>query len=51
MLGAGRGRLKRGHLASTCSSSSGRLDTIIVPKDLPCRLDYKLVTLDVLYAV
>jgi hypothetical protein len=51
MLGAGRGRPERGHLASAYSSSSSRLDTGIVPKALPCRLVYKLVTLDVLYAV
>jgi hypothetical protein len=50
MLGAGHGRSKRGHLASAYSSSSGRLDTGIVPKALPCSLDYKLVMLDV-YAV
>ena len=51
MLGAGRGRPKRGYLASAYISGSGRLDTGIDPKALPCRLDYKLVTLDVLYAV
>jgi hypothetical protein len=51
MLGAGRGRPERGLLASAYISASGRLDTGIVPKALPCRLDYKLVTLDVLYAV
>jgi hypothetical protein len=51
MLGDGRGRPERGHLASAYSSSSGRLDTSIVPKDLPCSLEYRLVTLDVLYAV
>ena len=51
MLGAGRGRSEQGHLASAYSSSSGRLDMGIVPKALPCSLDYKLVTLDVLYAV
>jgi hypothetical protein len=45
MLGAGRGRLEQGHLASACSSGSGRLDMGIVPKALPCRLDYKLVML------
>jgi hypothetical protein len=51
MLGAGRGRPERGHLASAYSSGSDRLDTDIVPKALPCSLDYKLVTLGVLYAV
>jgi hypothetical protein len=51
MLGAGRGRPERGYLASAYISGSGRLDTGIVPKALPYRLDYKLVTLDVLYAV
>jgi hypothetical protein len=51
MLGAGRGRPEQGHLASAYSSGSGRLDTGIVPKALPCSLDYKLVTLGVLYAV
>jgi hypothetical protein len=51
MLGAGRGRPKRGHLASAYSSISSRLDTGIVPKALPCSLDYKLVTIGVPYAV
>ena len=51
MLGAGRGRQERGHLASAYSTGSGRLDTGIVPKALPCSLDYKLVTVGVLYAV
>jgi hypothetical protein len=51
MSGAGRGRLERGNLASAYSSSLGGLDTSIVPKALPCSLDYKLVTLGVLYAV
>jgi hypothetical protein len=51
MLGVGPGRPERGHLASTYISGSGRLDTCIVPKALPCSLDYKLVTLDVLYVV
>jgi hypothetical protein len=51
MLGAGRGRPKRGHLASAYSSGSDRLDTSIVPKALPCSLDYRLVMLGVLYAV
>jgi hypothetical protein len=51
MSGAGRGRPERGHLASAYSSSSCRLDTCVVPKALPCSLDYKLVTLGVLYAV
>jgi hypothetical protein len=51
MLGAGRGQLERGHLASAYSSGSGRLDKGIVPKALRCSLDYKLVTLGVLYAV
>jgi hypothetical protein len=40
MLGAGRGRPERGHLASAYSSSSSRLDTGIVPKALPYSLDY-----------
>jgi hypothetical protein len=51
MLGAGRGRPERGHLASAYSSDSGRLDTGIVPKALPCSLVYKLVTLGVFYVV
>jgi hypothetical protein len=51
MLGAGRGRSERGHLASAYSSGSGRLDTGIVPKALPCSLDYKLVTVGVPYVV
>jgi hypothetical protein len=51
MLRAGRGRLEWEHLASAYISSSGRLDTGIGPKALPRSLDYKLVTLDVLYAV
>jgi hypothetical protein len=51
MLGACRGRPERGHLASACSSSSGRLDTGIVLRALPCSLDYKMVTLGVPYAV
>ena len=51
MLGAGRGRPERGHLASAYSSGSSRLDTGIVPKALPCSLDYKLVTVGVPYAV
>jgi hypothetical protein len=51
MLGAGCGRPEQGHLASACSSGSGRVDTGIVPKALTCRLGYKLVTLGVLYAV
>jgi hypothetical protein len=51
MLGAGHGRPEHRHLASAYSSGSGRLDTGIVPKALPCSLDYKLVTLGVLYAV
>jgi hypothetical protein len=51
MLGAGRGRPERGHLANAYSFGSGRLDTGIVPKALPCSLDYKLVTLGVPYAV
>jgi hypothetical protein len=51
MLGAGRGQPQRGHLASAYSSGSGILDTDIVSKALPCSLDYKLVTLGVLYAV
>jgi hypothetical protein len=51
MLGAGRGRPERGHLASGYSSGSGRLDTGIVPKALPCSLGYKLVTVGVPYAV
>jgi hypothetical protein len=51
MLGVGRGRPEWGHLASAYSSGSGRLDTGIVPKALPCSLDYKLVTVGVPYAV
>jgi hypothetical protein len=51
MLGASRGRSEWWHLASAYSSGSGRLDTGIVPNALPYNLDYKLVTLDVLYAV
>jgi hypothetical protein len=51
MLGASRGRPERGHLASAYCLGSGRLDTGIVPKALPCSMDYKLVTLDVLYAI
>ena len=51
MLGAGRGRPERGHLASAYSSGSGRLDTGIVPKALPCSLDYKLVIVGVPYTV
>jgi hypothetical protein len=51
MLGVGRGRPERGHLASANSSGSGRLDTCIVPKALPCSLYYKLVMLGVPYAV
>ena len=51
MLGAGRGRQERGHLASAYSSGLGRLDTGIVPKALPCSLDYKLVTVGVPYAI
>jgi hypothetical protein len=50
MFGAGRGRPERGHLTSAYSSASGRLDTSIVPKALPCSLDYKLVTVGVPYA-
>ena len=49
MSGAGHGRPERGHLASAYSSSFGRLDMSIVPKALPCILDYKMVTLGVLY--
>jgi hypothetical protein len=51
MLGSGSGRPKWGHLPSSYISGSGRLDTGIVPKALPYRMDYKLVTLGVLYAV
>jgi hypothetical protein len=51
MLGVGRGRPGTGHLASAYSIDSGRLDTGIVPKALPCGLDYKLVTVGVPYAV
>jgi hypothetical protein len=51
MLGVGRGRPERRHLASTYSTGSGRLDTGIVPKALPCGPDYKLVTVGVPYAV
>jgi hypothetical protein len=51
MLGAGRGRPERGHLPSAYISGSGRLDSSIVLKALPCRLVYKLVMLGVLYVV
>jgi hypothetical protein len=51
MLGVGCGRPEREHLASAYSFGSRRLDMSIVPKALPCSLDYKLVTLGVLYAV
>jgi hypothetical protein len=51
MLGVGRGRPERGHLASAYSSGLGRLDTGIVPKALPYSLDYKLVTVGVPYAI
>jgi hypothetical protein len=51
MLGDGRGRPERGHLTSAYSSGSGRLDTGIVPKALPCSLNYKLVSVGVPYAV
>jgi hypothetical protein len=51
MLGASWGRPEQGHLASAYSSGSGILDTRIVPKALPCSLDYKLVTVGVPYAV
>jgi hypothetical protein len=51
MLGASCGRPEWGHLASAYSSGSGRLDTSIVPKALPCSLDYKLVMVGVSYAV
>jgi hypothetical protein len=51
MLGARHGRPERGHLASAYISGSSRLDTGIVPKALPCSLDYNLFTLGVLYAV
>jgi hypothetical protein len=51
MLGVGRDRPEQGHLASAYSSGSGRLDTVIAPKALPCSLDYKLVTVGVPYAV
>ena len=51
MLGVGRDRPGTGALASAYSTSSGRLDTGIVPKALPCSLDYKLVTVGVPYAV
>jgi hypothetical protein len=47
MSGVGRGRPERGLLASTYSTGSGRLDTDIVPKALPCGPDYKLVTVGV----
>jgi hypothetical protein len=49
MLGAGRGRPERGHLASAYIPAQAYWG--IVPKALPCRLVYKLVTLVVLYAV
>jgi hypothetical protein len=51
MLDAGRGWPEWGHLAIAYSASSGRLDTGIVPKALPCSLGYKLVTVGVPYAV
>jgi hypothetical protein len=51
MLGVGRGRPERGHLASAYSTGSGRLDTGIVPKALPCGPNYKLGTVGVPYAV
>jgi hypothetical protein len=51
MLGVGLGRPEWGHLASAYSTSSGRLDTGIVPKALPYGLDYKFVTVGVPYAV
>jgi hypothetical protein len=51
MMGAGRGQPEQGHLTSAYSSGSGRLDTGIVSKALPCSPDYKLVTLGVLYVV
>jgi hypothetical protein len=51
MLGVGRGQQEQGHLASSYSSGSGRLDTGIVPNALPCSLGYKLVMLGVPYAV
>jgi hypothetical protein len=51
MLGVGCGRPERGHLASAYSTGSGRLDTGIVPKALPCSPDYKLVTVGVPYVV
>jgi hypothetical protein len=51
MLGASRGRPEWGHLTSAYSFASGRLDMDIVPKALPCSLDYKLVTVGVPYAV
>ena len=51
MLGVGRGRPERGHLASAYSTGSGRLDTGIVPKALPYGPDYNLVTVGVPYAV
>jgi hypothetical protein len=35
MLGAGLGRPERGHLPSAYISSSGRLDTGLVPKLYP----------------
>jgi hypothetical protein len=44
MSGAGRSRPEQGHLASAYSFGSGRSDTGIVPKALPCSLDYKMVT-------
>ena len=50
-MGAGRGRPERGYLASAYSSGSGRLDTGIVHKALPCSLDYKLVMVGVPYVV
>jgi hypothetical protein len=51
MLGVGHGRPEQRHMANAYSSGSDRLDTGIVPKALPCSLDYKMVTLGVPYAV
>jgi hypothetical protein len=42
---------ERGHLASAYSTDSSRLDMGIVPRALPCGLDYKLVTVGLPYAI
>ena len=50
MLGVGHGRPEQRHMANAYSSGSDRLDTGIVPKALPCSLDYKLVTVGDLFS-